>query len=111
MLLNFQKLRMRIQRMLKLLDRSGFFYTGMKKLMFLWRLIHPDFLVVATDKMEKALIKALRSIVVPNGSNCGNTQMNLMCLPTFCKGLGIQLPRHSKIYVYGVLVINSPSTK
>lgn len=72
----------------------------MKKLNFLWRLTHPDFLVTAAGRMEYGLITALRNIIVPNGSNCGDTQINVMCLPGSLKGLGLQLPTDTLKYAY-----------
>jgi hypothetical protein len=73
---------------------------GMKKLIFLWRLINPDYLNEAADEMEKALIKALRRIVAPNGTNCGDFQINQMCLPLSMRGLGIQKPTDISKFAY-----------
>jgi hypothetical protein len=43
--------------------------------------------------MKKALIKALRRIIAPNGSNYGNIQIDFVCLTTSLRGLGIHLPK------------------
>ncbi len=73
---------------------------GMKKLNYLWRLFHPDTLVLPAAKLQSALLSALRSIVVSEGPNFGEEQFLFSSLPTSYGGLGVSLPDHLLKFTY-----------
>jgi hypothetical protein len=80
---------------------------GMPKLVYSWRTIPPEFLSDAASRFERAVMDALRWIVVGDGPHFGGFSQRLATLPVSMGGLGILLPSDLLHFAYCASALSS----